>query len=191
VRGPSGLIGKTVAVNATSGVNELLADTYLSANGVNPGTVQYISLQYPDMAAALKGGRVAAEVTTEPFTTIAMGQGSTVLTGTPLALIPGSPTYSCWNSSASWLSSHKAVAADFAAAMKQTDSYIAAHPGDFRSLVGKHLKVTAQARASMTLPVFTDKLTSADVTAWQNAARKYKLIDSVPPAGDVLVGVGT
>jgi NitT/TauT family transport system substrate-binding protein len=191
VRGPADLSGKTVAVNATSGINELLTDTYLAAHGVNPGSVHFIGLQFPDMPGALKAGRVAAAMTTEPFTTIAMGQGGTLLTGTPLASVPGTPTYSCWNASRSWVSAHRAVAADFVAAMRQTDAYIAAHPAEFRALVGKHLKVSPQAQSSMTLPVFTDKLTGEDVTAWENAARKYALIDSVPAPGEVLMGVGS
>jgi NitT/TauT family transport system substrate-binding protein len=189
VRGPADLSGKTVAVNATSGINELLTDTYLAAHGVNPASVHFIGLQFPDMPGALKAGRVAAAMTTEPFTTIAMGQGATVLTGTPLASVPGTPTYSCWNASRSWVSSHKAVAAEFVAAMRQTDAYITTHPAEFRAIVGKHLKVSPQAQSSMTLPVFTDKLTRDDVTAWENVARKYKLINSVPAPDEVLMGV--
>jgi NitT/TauT family transport system substrate-binding protein len=191
VRGPADLSGKTIAVNATSGVNELLTDTYLAARGVNPASVHFIGLQFPDMPAALKAGRIAAAMTTEPFTTIAMGQGGTILTGTPLASVPGTPTYSCWNASKSWVSSHKTVAADFVAAMRQTDTYISTHPDEFRTIVGKHLKVSPQARSAMTLPLFTDKLTPDDVTAWENVARKYGLLKSVPASGEVLMGAGT
>ncbi|GAA4519072.1 hypothetical protein GCM10023191_094170 [Actinoallomurus oryzae] len=191
MRGPADLSGKTIAANATSGVNELLTDTYLSAHGVSPTSVHFIGLQFPDMPAALKAGRVAAAMTTEPFTTIAMGQGGTILTGTPLASVPGTPTYSCWNASKSWVSSHKTVAADFVAAMRQTDTYISTHPDEFRTIVGKHLKVSPQARSAMTLPLFTDKLTPGDITAWENVARKYGLLKSVPAPDEVLMGAGT
>jgi NitT/TauT family transport system substrate-binding protein len=191
VRGPADLSGKTIAVNATSGVNELLTDTYLAAQGVNPASVHFIGLQFPDMPGALKAGRVAAAMTTEPFTTIAMGQGGTILTGTPLASVPGTPTYSCWNASKSWVSSHRTAAAAFVAAMRQTDAYISGHPAEFRAIVGKHLKVSPQARSAMTLPVFTTELTRDEVTAWENVAQKYRLLNSVPPPNEVLMEVGT
>lgn len=190
VRAASGLTGKTIGVNATSGINQLLADAYLSANGVHPSSVHFIGLTFPDMPAALKSGRIAASVTTEPFTSIALRRGATLLTGTPLAAIPGTPTYSCWNASKGWLSSHKAAAAGFAAAMRQTDAYINAHPDAFRSLVGEHLKVDSRIQATMTLPLFTDRLTRGDVTAWEQAARTYGLLHTTPPMSGVLVGVG-
>ena len=181
-----GLRGKTVAVNATSGINELLVDAYLTAHGTAPSSVHSIGMQYPDMPASLGGKRVVAAMTTEPFTSLALARGATLLTGTPLSAVPGRPTYSCWNAEGSWLSAHRTVAADFAAAMRETDAYIAAHPKQFRALAGQHLKILTKIRDSMTLPVFTDALDAGDITAWQTAAKKYGLLTRTPPPGDVL-----
>jgi NitT/TauT family transport system substrate-binding protein len=180
------LAGKTIAVNATNGVNQLLADAFLASQGVSPGSVSFISLQFPDMPAALSSGRVAAAVTSEPFTTISLGQGASLLTGTPLSYVAGAPTYSCWNASASWLSSHKQEAADFAAAMTEADSYITAHPAQFRSIAGTRLAIKGSVLQAMTLPVFTDKLTTADITAWEKAAEQYHMVSSAPAAASVL-----
>lgn len=185
------LSGKTVAVNATSGVNQLLADAYLSAEGVSPGSVHFIGLPFPDMPAALASGRVAAAVTSEPFTTISLGQGQKLLTGTPLSYVPGRPTYSCWNATASWLSSHKTVAADFAAAMKQADAYITADPARFRSVAVKHLTMKSAVLDKITLPVFTTALSASDIMAWEKAAQKYHIVASSPPTGDVLAKVSS
>jgi NitT/TauT family transport system substrate-binding protein len=180
------LAGKTVAVNATAGVNQLLADAYLASQGVDPGSVSFISLQFPDMAAALSSGRVAAAMTSEPFTTISLGQGGKLLTGTPLRYVAGTPTYSCWNAPASWLSSHKQQAGEFAAAMAQADSFISAHPARFRSIAGSHLTINGAVLKAMTLPVFTGKLTMADINAWEKAARHYHLVTGTPAQSSVL-----
>lgn len=187
--GPA-LRGKTVAVNATSGINELLTDAYLTKHGIPPSAVHTIGMQFPDMPASLSGGRVAAAMTTEPFTSLALARGAKLLEGTPLDAVPGRPTYSCWNAERSWLTKNRPVAADFAAAMHETDAYIAAHPGAFRKLAGEHLKIAPKVQASMTLPVFTDALAPADITAWQTAAKKYGLLTRVPPQADVLQEVG-
>lgn len=188
---PAELRGKTVGVNATSGVNELLTKAYLTSHGVKASSVHFIGIQYPDMPAALKSGRVAAAMTSEPFTTISMGRGSKLLTGTPLRSIAGSPTYSCWNASASWLTSHKGVAKRFAAAMRATDAFVNAHPAKFRSLAAKHLTINASVLKKMSLPHFTGELTASDISAWENAARKYHLIHSRPPLGNVLAKGGS
>lgn len=188
---PAGLAGKTVAVNATSGINQLLAEAYLSSHGVSPGSVHFIGLQFPDMPSALSSGRVAAAMTSEPFTTIALGQGGRLLTGTPLSSIPGAPTYSCWNAPASWLASHKKEAAGFAAAMKQADAFITAHPARFRSIAAGHLRTSSRILNKMTLPVFTAKLTAADITAWEKAAARYHLLTGSPPVSSVLQRAGS
>jgi NitT/TauT family transport system substrate-binding protein len=180
------LAGKTVAVNATAGVNQLLVDAYLTSQGVNPDLVSFISLQFPDMPDALSSGRVAAAMTSEPFTTIALGQGASLLTGTPLRSIPGTPTYSCWNASASWLSSHRRQASEFATAMAEADSYITAHPAQFRSIAASHLTISGSVLRTMSLPVFTDKLTMADITSWEKSAGQYHLTSGAPPSSSVL-----
>jgi NitT/TauT family transport system substrate-binding protein len=189
VTSAAGLAGKTVAVNATSGVNQLLTDAYLASHGVDPGSVSFISLQFPDMPAALSAGRVAAAMTSEPFTTISLGQGGHLLTGTPLSFVPGRPTYSCWNASSSWLASHKTEAAGFAAAMSQADAYIGAHPARFRSIASAHLSISSHVLRTMTLPVFTSSLAAGDMTAWEHAAAKYHLLTSTPPMTSVLEDV--
>ncbi len=180
------LAGKTIAVNATAGVNQLLVDAYLASQGVNPSSVSFISLQFPDMPAALSSGRVAAAVTSEPFTTISLGQGAKLLTGTPLQYIAGTPTYSCWNASGSWLSSHKQQAGEFATAMAEADSYITAHPTQFRTIAASHETISSSVLKTMTMPVFTDKLTMADITSWEKAAGQYHMVSGTPSPSSML-----
>jgi NitT/TauT family transport system substrate-binding protein len=180
------LTGKTIAVNATNGVNQLLTDAYLASQGVDPAKVSFISLQFPDMPAALSSGRVAAAMTSEPFTTISLGQGGKLLSATPLRYVAGEPTYSCWNAQGSWLSSDKKEATEFVTAMAETDSYIDAHPAEFRTIASKHLTINAAALKTMTLPVFTGELTASGIASWEKAARQFHLLEGTPTAGHVL-----
>jgi NitT/TauT family transport system substrate-binding protein len=186
---PAGLRGATVAVNASNGINQLLAESYLDVNGIDPHSVHFMALPFPDMPQALSGKRVAAAVTSEPFTTVAMNGGARLLSGTMLTTVPGNPTYSCWNASSSWLSAHRAAAADFVAAMAETDSWIAGHQADFRTIMSHHVTIQPDVLSKMSLPVFTDELSSRDMTAWEAAARKYGLIDHDPAVADVLFPV--
>ncbi len=81
---PAGLAGKTVAVNALNNSNQLVTDVYLKAHGVDPASVHFVGLAYPDMPAALSSGRVAAAIIDEPFTTIVTTtQGSKILAAEP------------------------------------------------------------------------------------------------------------
>lgn len=63
------LQGKTVATNLLNNVQTLTLNDVLKANGVNPSTVHYVAIPFPDMIAALKAHRVDAISTIEPFIT--------------------------------------------------------------------------------------------------------------------------
>jgi NitT/TauT family transport system substrate-binding protein len=126
---PAGLAGKTVAVNALNNSNELVTDKYLKANGVDPASVHFVGLPYPNMPAALSSGRVAAAIIDEPFTTIVTTtQGSKILAAEPDQAIAAHALYACWVAPSSWLSTHRPLAAKFVAAINEANSYIAAHP---------------------------------------------------------------
>jgi NitT/TauT family transport system substrate-binding protein len=60
ITSPAKLAGKTIAVNLTSNIQTLTANAALKADGVSPASVKYVVIPFPDMAAALKAGRVSA-----------------------------------------------------------------------------------------------------------------------------------
>jgi hypothetical protein len=102
-----------------------------------------------------------------------------VLAAQPDSVIAANPVYACWVSSSSWLNSHKQVAAKFVAALKQADSYMAAHPGYLASILPKYTTVSASLARQVTLPDFTTRITAADVEPWARAAAKYGITRSV------------
>jgi len=71
VRRPADLAGKRVAVNTFRNIVELNARSALQTNGVDPATVQFVEVPFPDMAAALSTGRVDAASMVEPYITSA------------------------------------------------------------------------------------------------------------------------
>lgn len=71
VRTPRDLTGRRVAVNTFRNIVELNAQSALQTNGVDPNSVQFVEVPFPDMAAALATGRVDAAAMVEPFITSA------------------------------------------------------------------------------------------------------------------------
>jgi NitT/TauT family transport system substrate-binding protein len=68
---PKDLQGKTVAVNAKANINELLLRAVLAANDVEFNTLTLVEMPFPEMAAAIQNGTVAAAATIDPFVTAA------------------------------------------------------------------------------------------------------------------------
>ena len=69
ITSPAGLAGKTVAVNLTNNIQTLTLNAVLKADGVNPSTVKYVVVPFPDMVTVLKAHQVAAISAVEPFLT--------------------------------------------------------------------------------------------------------------------------
>jgi NitT/TauT family transport system substrate-binding protein len=187
----SQLAGKTVAVNATSGVNQLITEAYLAAQHVNPTSVHFIAVPYPDMPSALSSNRVAAELTSPPFSVISASQGAKVLASNPEQAVSGSTTFSCWQASASWLSSHKTVAADFATAIREADAWSSSHPAQFRTFLQHQLKISSAIASAMPMPVWTSEISAKDTKEWETLAKDYSIPAGAPPASDVVMPVGS
>jgi NitT/TauT family transport system substrate-binding protein len=183
------LAGQTVAVNSLDNSNQLVAEAYLAQHGVNPASVHFVALAYPDMPTALAAGRVAAAITDEPYTTITRAAGATVLAAQPDQAITAHPVYACWVASSTWLSAHRPVAAKFVAALAEADRYMAAHPGYLPSILPSYTTVSAAMAKQVTLPDFTTSLSAADVEPWARAAARYKITRSLVPPSSAIATV--
>lgn len=177
------LAGKTVGINSLGGINQLLVDAYLTANKVSPSSVHLVSVPFSSMTSALSSGQIAAAVTPEPFTSIALLGGSKglVYPQDPLKFIPGSPTPYCYDASAKWLATNQTAAKEYVTAVQQANAWLTAHPSQYRTMVGKFLDIKDKAVLSkMQLAPYGNKLSKGDIVNWENAAKKYGLLPSIP-----------
>lgn len=67
IREPDDLEGRTLAVNTLKNVGTLTVKSVLRTHGVDPSTVQFREMPFPDMPGALKNGSVDAAWMVEPF----------------------------------------------------------------------------------------------------------------------------
>ena len=63
----SQLAGKSIAVNVQNNIGTLLVKSVLADNAVDPTSVHFVPVKFPDMATALSSGRVDAAWMPEPF----------------------------------------------------------------------------------------------------------------------------
>jgi len=63
----SGLVGKTIAINAPKNILYLLAASVLAEHGIKPSLVHFASVPFPNMTAELQSGAVGAALLPEPF----------------------------------------------------------------------------------------------------------------------------
>jgi NitT/TauT family transport system substrate-binding protein len=66
------LENKSIALNTRRNIDELFVRCYLSHNGVNPSTVNFLEVPFPRMESVLLAGDVDAIAAIEPFVTFAL-----------------------------------------------------------------------------------------------------------------------
>ena len=127
IRSVKDLEGKTVAVNALKSMPELTARAFLDGKGVDVSKVKFTEVPFPEMTAAVDGGRVDAATAVEPFVSQAKGGGGRSL-GSYLTGLEPKLTVGTYFSSTPYIQKNGDVAERFAKAMNRSLDYAAEHP---------------------------------------------------------------
>jgi NitT/TauT family transport system substrate-binding protein len=154
IKGPAGLAGKTIAVNLTNNIQTLLTNAELKADGVNPASVKYVVIPFPNMAAALKAGQVDAVSVVEPFLTGTEQSDGAVpvmpeCTGSLAAFPLGG-----YFATAAWAAKYPRTAHAFQVAIAKGQAYANAHPAAVRAILPTYTKISMAAAPHINLGLF-------------------------------------
>jgi len=154
ITGPASLAGKTIAVNLTNNIQTLMTGAVLKADGVNPASVKYVAIPFPDMAAALKAHRVDAISVVEPFLTGATrGIGAKVVMSEcsgPTATFPLSGYFA----TTAWTKQYPKTARAFQRAMAKAQALASSDPAAVKQILPSYTKITPQAAQGINLNSF-------------------------------------
>ena len=129
VRTVNDLRGKTIALNALNGIGQLLVSAALEANMMSPKQVNFTTIQFPDMAAALKQHKVAAAFMPQPFATNAEDSvGAQPLADLDQGAVTSLPI-SGYVVTKSWLQKYPKTAAAFRKALVEAQRIADTDPG--------------------------------------------------------------
>jgi NitT/TauT family transport system substrate-binding protein len=159
---PADLAGKTVAVNLTNNIQTLTANATLKASGVNPSTVHYVVIPFPNMISALTSHRVDAISVVQPFLAGALASGAkTVMSSCdgPVANLP----ISGWFATQAWTQRNPNTARAFQRALMQGQNYANANPGAVKSILPSYIKITPQAASKVTLGTYPSTVDPAQL----------------------------
>ncbi len=155
IRTVSQLRGKTIALNVTGGIGQLLVSALLTANQIPPTDVHFVPVDFPFMAAALKAHRVAAAFMPEPFATGAEeGVGAEPLADLDAGAVLSLPI-SGYVVTKTWLHKYPKTAAAFRKALIEAQRIADTDPAAVEQAMVTYSKgVTATAAAVMAAPEF-------------------------------------
>ena len=164
----AGLVHKTIAVNITNNIQTMLTNTALQAAGVDPASVKYVAVPFPDMGTALKKGVVDAISVVEPFITeneLQVGAQPVLSTCTgPTANFPISGFFSL----SSFTQKYPNTARAFVAALERGQALADSNRADVEEILPTYIpKLSANQAAVVNLGQYP---TSLDTTHLQRVA---------------------
>jgi NitT/TauT family transport system substrate-binding protein len=187
IKGPKDLAGKTLGINGLGGVAEVMTKAALDKEGVDPNSVKFIEVPFPEVPAAVAAGRIDAGFTAEPFVTTVLDQGGKVVFAPQSDLGANYPNGS-YAASQQYYEQNSDVNKRFHAAITKSLEYAQDNPDAVRAIIPTYTKIPADVATRMRLPVFTPDLDEDAIDEQMGFLEKYGLVDEAPSADDLICG---
>ncbi|MGH3343027.1 MAG: ABC transporter substrate-binding protein [Carbonactinosporaceae bacterium] len=177
IREPADLEGKTIAVNTLQNISEVTVKAALEKHGVDPESVKFTEVGFPEMLPSLEKGEIDAVHEIEPFVTLGIAGGFKPIAWPYAESRPGMQIGS-YVTHERYLSEHPDVVKAFQAGIADTAAAIEKDPEAFRKALPDLSELSPEAAQKAVLPVWR---ASADPASIEFASKKmidYGLIDA-------------
>ena len=177
IRTPADLAGKKISAGLINSVNYIHMVEWLRKKGVDPKSVQFLEIPFPQMADALFQNRLDAVWNVEPFVTVMLKSGKARVIGYPyLDNIPGMDI-TAYIAKESWLKANADVARRFKRVVDRATGYLNNAPKDERhSWIAKYSGVKPELVEQMNLPAFTSEFNVESLKANLDLAVRQNLM---------------
>ena len=176
------LNGKTVAVNALTGIQQIAAEAWIDKNGGDIASVKFVELSISQMLAALPAGRIDAAILTQPGLDIAERDPSMRVMAPAYNGIAPTFLISAWMSSSQYLKDHPDIAKRFADVMAETARWANTHQVQSAKILEKYTQLAIS--PTMTRVRYAESFNPGDLQPVLDASAKYGLLKKTFPATD-------
>jgi NitT/TauT family transport system substrate-binding protein len=170
------LAGKTVSINTLKNIGDTTVRESVKKAGGDPEAVKFVELAFPDMAAAVKEGRVDAAWVVEPFLTIAKQQGDRVIASNLVDTFP-KLQIATYFTSEQLAKSNPDLVKRFTEAMDESLTYAQEHPDEARDILASYTKIDPAVAKEMTLPLWEPGINKESLQKLADLAAEEKLTD--------------
>ena len=177
IRGPKDLAGKTVSAGLINSVNYIHTHVWLRKHGVDPKTVKFLEVPFPQMNDALFQKRIDAAFNVEPFATFALKTGKARSIGHPyMETIPGMDI-AHYIAKESWVKANADTMRRFKKVMDRATNHLNSVPKDERTAwIAKYTGMKPEIVAAVNLPLFVTDYYVESLKKNLELAVEFKLI---------------
>lgn len=182
---PADLVGKNIAVNTLNNIGDVTIKAALDKHGVDPGSVKFSEIGFPDMLTALDSGRVDAVWECEPFVSQGMASGDVPVLNNYADTDPHL-SVATYFTTQQWLEQNADVAKRFTTALHQSFDYASSHPAEARAATLDYTKIPKAAAMKVGLPEWRSELNRESLTHLADLTAKYGLTDQPADLGTLI-----
>ncbi|MEI4273856.1 ABC transporter substrate-binding protein [Klenkia sp. LSe6-5] len=184
------LEGRTIALNALAGVQEVLLRNTLDVAGVPQDSVQLVELATPTMVDALSNGTVDAAFVNEPFETIGLSQGLRIA-ATPFLDLEYPANLSIYVTSQQFASGNQDVVERFGRAVNEASTYAQENPDEAREQAATYTTVPENVLADVLLPYWTPDISRESIQEQADLAVRYDVLPEAPDVDELFSDIIT
>jgi NitT/TauT family transport system substrate-binding protein len=185
VRSVKDLVGKKVAVNTFQNVVELAVRASALKAGVDPESIEFVKLPFPDMPAALTSGRADAVFVVEPFQQVVLSQGGRALASSYVDTAPNL-SVAMYFTSKELLAQNPDLAKRFTEAMNESLEYANTHPDKVRKILPTYTKIGPEVIPDLVLPKWPPTINRDSVEAIAELAQQEGVLQKKPNITDLM-----
>lgn len=189
IQSPADLNGKTIAVNALSGLIYVTTRKAADNLGADSSTFEMVEIPFPEMLGALESGQVDAVSVTEPFYTIGMASGAReILTVINLGgERPGFVTDTYFTTE-EYLEENAEVVDAFRRAIYRANALANSNPDLVREVVATYTPIPPEIIEQMRLPYWPDEpISEEDVDLMISLMQDYDILSGPAPTYEELI----
>jgi NitT/TauT family transport system substrate-binding protein len=179
IQSAADLGGATVAVNALSSLGDLTIRATAEKAGVDPSSLKFMELPFPDMIGAAAANRVDAVWEVEPFVTAGLNAGLRAVAYNFEETAPEFPI-GTYFTTREFAKKNPDTVAKFKSAVDRATEYAMANPDAVREIVLDYTKIPPAAAETMALPNLATSLDKKNVQLLGDLMLKYGLSEKLP-----------
>ena len=185
ITSPADLAGKRVAVNSLGAAGDLTISAAVEADGGDPSTIQFVEVAFPDAKAQLEAGNIDAAWVPEPFVSMIVGAGGSVVVYPYQAVLPGLPTLVI-QATGSTVSDDPELVTKVREAFAAAFAWAADNDDAVRQALVDNLEIPAEAAAGLPLPTFTTDLDRDLIQGLADLAVEHGFFEESPDLAQVI-----
>jgi NitT/TauT family transport system substrate-binding protein len=179
------LAGKRVAVNTLANVVELSVRASALKADIDPDSIEYVKLAFPEQPAALAEGRVDAVFVVEPFQQIVLAQGGRRLASSYVDAARDL-SVAMYFTSEQLMGENPDLVRRFTEAMEESLRYADSHPDEARSILSTYTQISPDLISKLTLPSWPTEINRESVQAMADLSLSEGVLPNKADVADLL-----